>query len=279
MYNSKLVAIVKVDGKVLREMGDTVYLPFGSEYSIQVKNLHNTKALISIEVDGTDVLDGKQLIIEPNKTSELEGFMRGQKVTNKFRFIEKTQEISDFRGDEIEDGLVKISYQFEVDQAKYWYDITKSMLRGNNYGGNERGINISHSPQSHDPSQVFYKSSGDAPPTDPSYSTAGTRGMDTVVSASMDFMEEPSINYSKSVTNESGITARGSESSQTFRTGHVGVLEMQVHSMVIMLKGETADNRSVKKPVMVHRKVQCENCGRKWKSSHKFCGNCSTSLI
>ena len=38
MYLQKLAVAVKVNGKVLREVGDTVYIPFGSEYSILIKN-------------------------------------------------------------------------------------------------------------------------------------------------------------------------------------------------------------------------------------------------
>ena len=43
VYNEKLVASVKCNGKVLREDKDTVYLPFGSEYSILLKNMNITK--------------------------------------------------------------------------------------------------------------------------------------------------------------------------------------------------------------------------------------------
>ena len=40
MYHKKLVASIRTNGKILREFKDTVYLPFGSEYSILLKNLN-----------------------------------------------------------------------------------------------------------------------------------------------------------------------------------------------------------------------------------------------
>ena len=43
MYNNKLVAAIKSNGKVLREFGEEVYIPFGSEYSILIKNLHSVR--------------------------------------------------------------------------------------------------------------------------------------------------------------------------------------------------------------------------------------------
>ena len=45
MYNSKLAVAVKHDGKVLREEGENVMLPFGSEYSLFIKNLNIKKVM------------------------------------------------------------------------------------------------------------------------------------------------------------------------------------------------------------------------------------------
>ena len=53
------------------------------------------------------------MLIEPNDTTEIEGFLKGSNVTNKFKFIEKTSEIEDFRGNKIDDGLIRISFEFE----------------------------------------------------------------------------------------------------------------------------------------------------------------------
>jgi len=101
MYNNKLVTVVKVNGKILREHGETVYIPFGSEYEIHFKNLHSTKAVVSIDIDGEDVLNGSRLVVRPNDDNKVEGFMRGNAISHKFKFIEKTQEISEHRGDSI----------------------------------------------------------------------------------------------------------------------------------------------------------------------------------
>jgi len=74
MYNNKFVASIKCCGKILREDGETVYLPFGSEYSILLKNLETRTAAARIAIDGEDVLDEHMLLVPPYETVELEGF-------------------------------------------------------------------------------------------------------------------------------------------------------------------------------------------------------------
>jgi hypothetical protein len=107
MYKSNFIVAIKHKGKILRENGDEVYLPFGSQYSILLKNKSSRRSLVSIEVDGENVLAGKSLIISGNTSQEIKGFMRDMSVTNRFKFIHKTKEISDYRGDKIEDGIYR----------------------------------------------------------------------------------------------------------------------------------------------------------------------------
>ncbi|HSH51938.1 MAG TPA: hypothetical protein VK982_09480 [Bacteroidales bacterium] len=121
MYYKKMVASVKSNGKVLREKGDTVYIPFGSEYSLLLKNLNVTKAKVKIEIDGVNVLDSSSLILDSNETIDLERFVKDGNFDKgpRFKFIEKTEQISDYRGDRIDDGIIRISYQFEKNVSYY----------------------------------------------------------------------------------------------------------------------------------------------------------------
>lgn len=120
VYKENFVVAIKSNGKILREFGDTVYLPFGSEYSVLLKNLNSVSAVADIDIDGTNA--GRGIIIRSNSSSELKGFLEGCTVKNKFKFIQKTDEISDYRGDRVDDGIVRVEYKFE---KKYepvtWY--------------------------------------------------------------------------------------------------------------------------------------------------------------
>ena len=113
VYNNKFIVAVKHRGKIMREVDDTVYLPFGSDYTLLLKNQNTVKAVADIRIDGMGVLDGNSIIVEPNSTVELEGFMDDSTVRNKFRFIEKTRKIYDYRGSRIDDGVIRVEYRFE----------------------------------------------------------------------------------------------------------------------------------------------------------------------
>ncbi len=114
MYSNNFAAAIKVNGKILREFGDTVYLPFGSEYEIRLKNLHSQRAKVNIDIDGSTVT-GNGLIIRPQQTLDLERFIRDNlNEGNKFKFIERTDKIENHRGIKLEDGLITIRFEFEI---------------------------------------------------------------------------------------------------------------------------------------------------------------------
>jgi len=199
MYNSKLIAVIKVNGKVLRETGETVYIPFGSEYEIALRNMHTTKAVVDITIDGVDVLDGSSLVIRPNDNGSIEGFMKGNNVSHKFKFIEKTQEISDHRGDDISDGYIRISFKFEKPPTV---------------------SNISYLPRTYT-NKPFSDKTGD--PLYDIYASVRSVSTNTMRRAPMD----------------DGITVKGSNSNQSFQNTSIGLIEDIEHIIVFQLKGQT----------------------------------------
>lgn len=244
MYNNKLVAVIKVDGKILRERGETVYIPFGSEYEINLKNLHTTDAVVDITIDGEDVLDGHSLIVRKGGESKLEGFLRGNDVSHKFKFIEKTQEISDYRGDKISDGLIVITFKFEKER---WPTFLYNQMRS---------------------------SSGPVYPKGDMRSISYSSDDNTVYMATMSAPMASSV-----PPNDDGITVKGSSSDQSFQNSTVGQLEDIEHTIVFQLKGETSTGYVVEQPVTVKTKVKCDTCGRTSNLKGKFCSNCGTSLV
>ena len=73
----------------------------------------NNSSDSEIEVDGENVLNGHKLVVNGNESQEIKGFMKNMNKTNKFKFINKTEEIQEHRGDRIDDGMVRVTYQFE----------------------------------------------------------------------------------------------------------------------------------------------------------------------
>jgi hypothetical protein len=243
MYDNKLVCALKVDGKVLREIKDTVYLPFNSEYTILLKNLNTVKCLVSLELDGRDVGGGNKFIIQPGQSLEVERFIANGnlKEGNRFKFIERTGKIEEHRGIKVEDGLLRIKFQFEMNipQFNHIYDSW-------------------HTLRSRDIGRMYSKGV--------SNDIIGSNISCSVNSA-----------YSATPINDVGITVEGSKSSQQFSAGHIGALDAQEYVMVMKLLGDTGQGL-VKEAVTVKRKNICKTCGTKNSSKLKFCGECGTAL-
>jgi hypothetical protein len=119
MYSDKMVCAIKVAGKILREHSNgsnqTVYIPFGSEYSFLLKNLSSgRRACVWITIDGKEAIDGG-LVLNPSQSVDLERFIESGQMDKglKFKFIERSEKIEQHRGIGLEDGLIKVSFEFE----------------------------------------------------------------------------------------------------------------------------------------------------------------------
>ncbi len=269
VYNQKLAVAVKHNNKVLREDGETVFVPFGSEYSLLIKNLNNTLAVVKIEIDGTDATEGG-LVVKPGASVDLERFLSDNLNSgNKFKFIEKTSAISDHRGDKIDDGLIRVSYQFEKPGQKkqlLWDTLDTTNL--NMYGSTGGWTSGSSSLRSRGIGGQSVGSSG------PQYSTQSLSSFDDVGEV---YCSADATPVSKSM-NEAGITVKGSESNQKFREVTVGELDSKEHVIVLQLKGVTETNKPVKEAVTVKSKKQCPSCGKKFNARNKFCPDDGTFL-
>jgi hypothetical protein len=285
MYNQKLVASLKANGKILREFKDTVYINFGQEYSILLKNLHTTRAVVNVYIDGDNAVPGG-LVIDPGQSVDLERWIKNGNLTegNHFRFIERTAKIEDGpRGIKVEDGLIRVEYQFEIARpaatlnnivAGFPYyppgvrsfggtgDLyTKGLGSTYNVGGALRSVDWSKG----EDTRSLASAAVDKYSVDNKIGAQASSVHDGA--ATMDWC-----------ANEVGITVPGSRSEQKFQTTTVGVLEEIKHSIVLRIVGDLGHNKPVDKPVTVDYKPECVTCGTKNKATAKFCSECGTAL-
>jgi hypothetical protein len=305
MYESKLVASLKANGKILREFKDTVYIPFGSEYQFLLKNLHTQRAVVNIFVDGTNVVEGG-LVINAGQEVNLERYIKNGNLTegNRFKFIERTAAIEDGpRGIKLEDGLIRIEFQYE--QPRPVINLN-NIVGGLQYPPGVRGMTSEYpgvtDKYSKSINHSWIQASGATYSTNVNGAMRGvdfsSNGVATAQAASaavdkycadngivnkmemhdgaatMDWMD---AELTRSV-NDVGITVPGSKSTQKFQHVTMGIMETEKHSMVIKLLGETPDNKPVLQPVTVERKPECVTCGKKNKAHAKFCTECGTAL-
>ena len=280
MYNNKLVASLKANGKILREIKDTVLLPFNNEYSILLKNLNTTRAVVNIFIDGDNVVPGG-LVLDPGKECDLERSIKNNNLTegNKFKFIERTAAVEEGpRGIKLEDGLIRIEFQFEkfVPPPVYnsWGQTGLCYPAGVRSFGST-SINVGGVMRSVDYSKgEFVK--GQASQNISQYcadhniqcsAQSVHDGM-----ATMDWCDTPMPK------NDVGITVPGSKSEQKFETTYMGALEAEKHTIVLKLLGELNDGAKILSPVTVHHKPKCVTCGKQNKAHAKFCTECGTAL-
>ena len=274
MYNSKLVASIKANGKVLREFKDTVYIPFGSEYSVLLKNLNTIRALINVYIDGDNVVPGG-LVLNAGQEVDLERAIRNGNMSegNRFKFIERTSNIEDHRGIKLEDGLIRVEYQFEKVYPKYpnltWtapsqpyygdptWTVNNSVLRSTYTGGTTTSA---------------YSHPGVAC-SDASYATASASLNNMTVGATLS-----ASSFNAAPQSETGITVPGSKSEQKFVTASWFATESETHNIILKLLGETPDNMEVREPITVKTKPKCVTCGKQNRATDKFCSECGTFL-
>jgi hypothetical protein len=270
MYKDNLVVIIKHNNKVLRERGDKVTLPFGSEYSILVKNLNSRKVSVNISIDGEDVLDKKSILIEANSSMELDGFMKGMSAKNRFRFIKKTKQISEYRGDKVDDGFICVEFAYEKVNNRFHCEPIKYTF--NTY--RDTGGDFSDSTVYRNGDSIFTACSDDG-----HTGRGGFKGHSGFSSRKLGCSSDVSLAAAIDIPPEidDGITVKGEEINQGFVYGHIGELESS-QVMVIHLCGEKINGTVVSKPVTVKTRLRCKTCGNLSKSNAKFCSNCGTFL-
>lgn len=285
MYSSGIVAVVKSNGKILRENKDEVFLPFGSEYSLLIKNLETKRCLVKILIDCEDVLDDNAIIIEPNRELELEGFMKGRVARNKFKFIKKTQEISDFRDDRVDDGIIRIEYWYEKVYEKrhvitehihhHWYpsNCTYNCTWCTNWNCFKRN---NYRPQTMWYDNISLGSTIGSSCGNGSLTSSNVNESYSSTNNLKDMSHQ--VNCFVNQVQDEGITVKGSEVNQEFVSGNIGDLEENSRVIVLRLIGIKETGKVVEKPLTVKTKKQCPTCGRKCKSHMKYCPSCGTFL-
>lgn len=260
MFNQKFVSAIKSNGKVLREFNkDTVYLKYGSEFSILLKNLNTVRALVNVTIDGNDVTGGG-LVVGPKQEIDLERFIKDLNKGNRFKFIERTDRIERHRGIGAEDGIVRVEFQYEWRNSLWPYGTTTW-------------------PHSNIYDTALYKSTGVSAGADSGILRATS--VAAGVATSCAYVSQASLQNATLTTsvNDAGITVAGSESNQVFVNVAAFPMEAESHVMVFKLLGETSDNLAIREPVTVKAKQECMTCGKINRATSKFCGECGTSLV
>jgi hypothetical protein len=303
VFKSNVVACIKVNGRILRESGDVVTLPFGCEYSVLIKNLNSVRAQVTVSVDGKDATDGTKLIVAPNSSIELERFIKNGNLQtgNRLKFIERTAGIEAHCGIGSDDGLIRveawrelITQRIPVPRPEYyddpypvpfprpwpvypkrpwglpmrstWNGGSGGPLRGMNMGSSSGATMVAHGASLGLNRRSKISAKAGPPPSDQTQRQASRKSqmMDQII-------EQSSVS-------DVGITVLGSQSHQRFVSVAGFNLEPQSTVIILRLRGEVG-GMPVAEPITVDRKAICETCGKQNKADAQYCSKCGTALV
>jgi hypothetical protein len=279
MYSNKLAVALKSNGKILREFKDTVYIPFGSEYSILVKNLDSVRAIVNIFLDGENVVPGG-LVVNGKQEIDLERWIKNGNLKdgNRFKFIERTAGIEQHRGIKLEDGLIRVEFQFEkraqsIQLDPMYWKTTQTPFINDNYILRGLGGSTSIGGASGSLGDTWGQANA-------SYSSAEASIAKSTIVNQVNVSAQLSASATSATRslNDVGITVPGSKSDQKFSTASWFLTESETHTMILKILGETADCKPVLAPVTVKAKPKCTTCGKLNKATAKFCSECGTAL-
>ncbi len=276
MYQDKLVIAIKSNGTILKEDKDVISIPFGTEYSIFIKNLNTVRVNVNIEIDGMNISEDNSFIIQPNQSIDFERFVKNKNLEqgNKFLFIQRTAAIEQHRGIGTEDGLIRVLFEFE---AKTESPSPSPWLRPDvNFPPYTMPIfpGIVQWPQPYYPNENQWEKwhsnlNGTVLPEDwlKPYSSCTIPCAGAIAKETLDYNIDGV-----------GITAPGSISEQKFIMSSSFTTDGIKHVGVLKLMGYQ-DGKEVETIKSAKQKPKCVSCGKKNKSKAKFCVECGTGLI
>lgn len=256
MYANHFVVAIQANGKTFVEQDDQVAIPFGTEYSIYIKNLNNVRAKVNIEIDGESISNGQSIIVPANESVNISRFINGNlDEGNSFKFIRHTDGTLKHRGSKPEDGIIRVEFQKErplVAPIGMTYDT--SPWRGPNYTLITQFV-----------------------PVDSPYLTNNTVGYSTAVTSNIDgeSVRQPMGALTSSVMR--GFTAPGSVSNQQFQYCNDFLTDVGSTVVVLRLVGEVCDQPVTQKR-LTRTPINCSVCNHTNKSTNKFCSECGASL-
>lgn len=252
MYLKDFVVTLEVKGQTCREFkndqgGNLIYIPFGSDYSLQFRNMRNVRALVEVKIDGTEVTAGG-LVIGAYSNAGLTGKIDGDSTKNKFRFIRKTERIKDVRGDKPMDSVVEVKVTFEEDVAE--------MLKAWQYGSGLKPVKSAHITWQNDQSSPLRSSSQ--------------------VNPQPCSLEQMGFNCSTSV--EGGLTVPGTPTNVNYSTTSFR-RSSDVTSVSFFLTGTNPESLPISQPVVTRSERICPTCRFRNPDTDRWCGDCGTCLI
>ena len=269
-YDSQFVLCVLHKGSPVREIGSVVHLPFHSEYKVRLKNKHPfLRAKARVSIDGRQVSNLGDFILQPNETLDLERFL-DESMTNgrRFKFVPLGDSRVNDPTDE-ENGIIKVEFYRE----KRWdpprpRPPIRPLKRGfsPNITGSSGGPDWNYNPSSTTLGNQTFTGGG-----------GGT------TSCSVNYVSNSIMPINDSyVPEDAGATVEGGHSGQSFVYGSDFQTEPYPVTLELAIRG--VDRREMdwddrpRAPRQPKKRIKfCPSCGARRHGMAKFCDSCGTA--
>ena len=270
MYRDSYAMAVIVNGKVLKEMDNTVVMPFGTEYTVRLKNKQRKQSVADVFIDGR--LAAKGIVVSANGTVDLERFVvDGNLASGPCFKLVPTKDGRVEQPDEMENGILEVKFYPEKDLP------TVKVVEHLNYHNYYQHRCHGHCKQCcwdfHcqlcRPNVKWCSNSGNAF-SDNQYQVGTSMDWSMVSmntasqSLSSRAIEGAQFTNALSTDSEVGATVEGSLSKQAFHTVHVDVDVDHPVTLQLKLRG-------------VAKLLETCSCGFK-RRDENFCPKCGTEL-
>jgi len=255
VYDSQFVLCVLHKGAPVREIGGKIHLPFHSEYKVRLKNKNNVRAKVRVWIDGRQVSNLGDFILQPNAIMDLERFVDESMTRgNKFKFVP----LSDGKVNDPTDsnnGIIKVEFYSEI-RPYYPPYVMKVTNSGPNWVYNQ-------STTLGDGDQTF---------------TGGGGG---TTNCSVNYVSN-NIVHDSYIPENAGATVEGGHSGQSFVYGSDFQTETYPVTLELRIRGiDRSEMDWEDHPNPSHQPKKrikfCPNCGAKRHGMAKFCASCGTA--
>jgi hypothetical protein len=262
VYSNGFVVSIVVNGRVFEiAKDDTVAVPFGSEYSIRLRNKNNRRAVAKVFVDDQNVSqDG--IVVNAYGFVDLE---RPTTTRTKFKFVSQESGEAAAAGksdnEDRSNGVIRVEWRLERECRPLIRPMVPTNSPWRFAKGGPSGQSFGE----------FENKTCDVP-----RGLVGgcVRGGDEL---GFDSDETPRATFgAKGSPLQEGCTVEGGYSAQNFTEVHVDLEQGDPTVITLVLRGF---HQETSRPLVKSKGLHCENCGALAKKpTAKFCYNCGNRL-
>lgn len=110
MYKEGFATAVLVDGRVVREENGISRIPFGTEYTVRLKNKYPEPVAADVFIDGKLVNEAGHLFVPGNGTVDLDRWIFKDKTDRKLQFVKLTEGGKGVEANEQENGVIEVRF-------------------------------------------------------------------------------------------------------------------------------------------------------------------------